>query len=213
MLIYAVADIHGHPKRIQAIRSYVADHRPDLMVVAGDLSKRWRPEQVLRPLDRFGLPVLLVRGNSDSRRLDAILRQYPNLHNLHLDSKHINGIHFVGISGTLPLPFHSRLGCREADLVNRIKSMLTPQSVLVVHPPPYGSRDRVLGKFHAGSRAVRRLLEECSPAVLICGHIHEQSGIERVGRTVVVNCAMARGCSGALIRYDGVSAAECTLVS
>ena len=213
MLIYAVADIHGHPKRIQAIRSQVADHRPDLMVVAGDLSKRWHPERALRPLDRCGLPILLVRGNSDSRRIDTLLKHYPNLHNLHRDHLTIDGVDFVGISGTVPLPFHSRLGLRETDLVNRMKSMLRAQSVLVVHPPPYGIRDRALRKFHAGSRAVRRIVEACSPAVVICGHIHEQSGIAMVGRTAIVNCAMTRRCQGALIRYDGISAPDCLLVS
>lgn len=91
--------------------------------------------------------------------------------------------------------------------------MLRTSSVLVTHPPPYGVRDRVLGRFHAGSRAVRRLVDLFSPALVICGHIHEQAGVETIGRTTVVNCAMGgRSGAGALISYDGESAPVCRML-
>ncbi|MBC2709945.1 MAG: metallophosphoesterase family protein [Desulfosarcina sp.] len=213
MLIYAAADIHGRQDRIRAIQNRVAAHRPDILVLAGDLSRRWRPGDMLDPLNRFSLPVLVIRGNSDSRRLDTLLPLYPNLHALHLTRQSVSGVEFVGIGGTLPLPFHSRLGLQETEAVAKASGMLQAHSVLVVHPPPYGARDRVLGKFHAGSRSVRQLVDCCSPALVICGHIHEQSGVEAIGKTVVVNCAMGRSSEGALIRYDGRSAPVCTMLS
>jgi Icc-related predicted phosphoesterase len=117
------------------------------------------------------------------------------------------------MGGTLPLPFHSRLGFREADAVTRASAMLQAHSVLAVHPPPYGVRDRVLGMFHAGSRAVRRLVDSRSPALVVCGHIHEQAGVATIGRTIVVNCAMGRSSDGALIRYDGRSSPVCRMLS
>jgi len=209
MLIYAAADIHGRPERLAAIKTHLATHRPDVLVLAGDLSRRRRPEEVLDPLSRVSLPVFLVRGNSDSPKLEAMLDRYSNLHNLHLACKTIDNIDFVGCGGTLPLPFHSRLGFKESTTAGRLADLLQPGSVLVVHPPPYGVRDRVLGRFHAGSRAVQRLVAGCSPILVICGHIHEQSGVERSGNTVIVNCAVNRKCGGVLIRYDGQAMPEC----
>ena len=212
MLIYAAADIHGRPERFAAIEAHVAAHRPDVLVLAGDISRRCRPEAVLEPLSRFPLTIFLVRGNSDSPKLEAMLNGYPKLHSLHLARKTIGNIDFVGCGGTLPLPFHSRLGFKESSMTNRLSDLLQPGSVLVVHPPPHGIRDRVLGRFHAGSRAVRRLVERFAPALVICGHIHEQSGMERSGKTMVVNCAVNKTCGGVLIRYDGQTVPECTIL-
>ena len=205
MLIYAAADIHGHMHRIRQVEKQVAIHRPDLLVLAGDISRRRRPEVVLAALNRLDLPVLLVRGNSDCRALDRLIKPFPHLRDAHLSRVRVDDVAFVGVGGTLPLPFHSRLGVREAETVARISGLLKDHSVLVVHPPPYGVRDRVLGRFHAGSRAVRRLVDTCSPALVLCGHIHEQAGVATIGRTVVVNCAMGRSRAGAMIRYNGRS--------
>lgn len=212
MLIYAAADIHGRPERLAAIETHIADHRPDLLVLAGDISRRRRPDAMLDGLNRLGVPVLLIRGNSDSRGLARLLLPFPRLRSAHLSVTRLNGIEIVGAGGTMPLPFHSRLGFKETEVVARVSGMLHPHSVLVVHPPPYGIRDRVLGRFHAGSRAVRRLVDRCSPGLVICGHIHEQAGVETIGQTTVVNCAMGRTGNGVLIRYDGRSTPVCTML-
>ncbi|MCB2147763.1 MAG: metallophosphoesterase family protein [Deltaproteobacteria bacterium] len=211
MLIFAAADIHGHRERIRSIERQIAVHRPDLLVLAGDISRRRQPDVMLDGLSRLDVPVLLIRGNSDCRDIGRRLQSFPRFRSIHLSAARFDGVDIVGIGGTLPLPFHSRLGFRETGAVTRVSAMLQAHSVLVVHPPPYGIRDRVLGKFHAGSRAVRRLVDRCSPALVICGHIHEQAGVETLGKTTVVNCAMGRS-GGALIRYDGRSAPVCRML-
>ncbi len=212
MLIYAAADIHGHPKRFRIIKRLVDTHRPDILVLAGDISRRWQPEVMLDELNRLDLSVVVIRGNSDCRNLASLLHRFPRLRSVHLSMERFDGVEIVGVGGTLPLPFHSRLGLKETEAVGCVSGMLQAHSVLVVHPPPYGVLDRVLGKFHAGSRAVRQLVDNCSPALVICGHIHEQCGVEAIGKTIVVNCAMGRYGGGALIRYDGRSAPVCKLV-
>ena len=213
MRMYAAADIHGRLERLAAIDAQVAEHRPDVLILAGDLSRRMQPEALAKPLGGLQRPVFFIRGNSDSRRLERSLGQTSDLHNLHLRRKTVNGIGFVGVGGTLPLPLHSRLGWSDGNLVAQLGDLLQPGDVLIAHPPPYGTRDRVLGRFHAGSRAVKRIVERCSPALVICGHIHEQAGVEALGKTMVVNCAMGRSCSGALIHYDGRSVTACRLLA
>jgi len=212
VLIYAAADIHGRPERLAAVETHVAAHRPDLLILAGDLSRRIRPGEVAGPLSRLSLPTFFIRGNSDSRMLEDSFGRTSRLQNLHATRKIVSDVGFVGVGGTIPLPFHSRLGLAESALVARLSDLMQPGDVLVVHPPPYGVRDRVLGRFHAGSRAVKRLVERRAPALVVCGHIHEQAGIETLGKTVVVNCAMGRSCGGVLIRYDGRSVPECTIL-
>lgn len=212
MLIYAAADIHGHPRRIRRLTSQVAAHRPDILLLAGDIAGRRQPAATLDGLNRLDLPVLLIRGNSDRRHLARLLPSFPRLRSIHLSAARFGEVEIIGIGGTLPLPFHSRLGFKEADAVTRVSAMLQAHSVLVAHPPPHGVRDRILGRFHAGSRAVRRLVDSRSPALVVCGHIHEEAGVATIGRSIIVNCAMGGASNGALIRYDGRSSPLCRML-
>jgi len=64
-----------------------------------------------------GLPVLSVRGNTDRAWHDRILEDYPRIRSLQKRSVAFQGCSFVGISGTPPLPFRTRLGLVEDKLV------------------------------------------------------------------------------------------------
>jgi Icc-related predicted phosphoesterase len=49
-----------------------------------------------------------------------------------------------------------------------------------------------------------RLLRQTAPAVMVCGHIHEAAGVERLGDTLVVNCALGPDRLGAqIVLEDG----------
>ena len=133
-----------------------------------------------------------------------------NITCLHLETVSIKGVEFVGICGTVPLPFRSRLAFREKSLTASAAGLIRPETVLVAHPPPLGVRDRALNRFHVGSRRLRELVLKRRPRVLICGHVHEQAGMDILGETLVVNCSMGRGGGGALIHLepDGPPRAE-----
>jgi Icc-related predicted phosphoesterase len=59
-----------------------------------------------------------------------------------------------------------------------------------------------MGRFHAGSTALLGLIKKCQPQVMLCGHVHEDSGASMIGHTRVINCALNRTCSGALVRFE-----------
>jgi len=58
------------------------------------------------------------------------------------------------------------------------------------HPPPFGLFDAV-GQMHVGSTAVRKMIEEKKPVMVICGHIHEYEGQEILDETLVVKLGPA----------------------
>ena len=208
MLIYAVADLHGKDRRFAKIERQLAAYNPDVLVIAGDLTNYVNPTPVLTRLNALPVPVLAVRGNTDLKRVEGLLSSYPNLHPLHLTAFTVQKVSVVGLSGTIPVPFRSRIQFREKDLFQQAAGLVTAQTVLVAHPPPYGFLDEVAGKIHAGSRRLYHLVVARQPAVLVCGHIHERPGITSIGDTVVVNCNLTRGASGALIEiYPGHSPA------
>ena len=202
MLIYAAADIHGRPRRIDRIASIVDRFKPDVVAAAGDLAGFRRPKRVVDELARLGPPVLAVRGNSDPKAMENWLADTPGIESLHLKKIDIRGVGFVGAGGTIPVPFRTRLGIRHAPIIRRLTSLISENSVLAAHPPPWGTLDLVGGRFHAGCRALADLIIDLGPRVFICGHIHEAAGTARLDRTVVVNCSMGRGGVGALIEIE-----------
>lgn len=199
MRIYAVSDIHGHPDRLARIQQNAAQHSPDVLVVAGDIASYLGHRSVLSRLNDLGLPVLVVRGNTDRPLVDRMMEPLSRTQSLHLRETVLGGIPFTGVSGTIPVPFRSRLRWRERPVLEQMASLVKGHSVLVAHPPPWGTLDEVLGGFHAGCMALREIVLEQQPRLLICGHIHERAGTVRLGRTLVVNCNMARARGGALI--------------
>ena len=199
MRVYAVSDIHGRSARIAQIRKNIEEHNPDVLVVAGDITHYRGHRAVVSRLNEMGLPVLAVRGNTDLPIVDRLLGALPRTQSLHLTETVLNEVSFTGVSGAIPVPFRTRLRWIEKPVLERMVSLVQGHCVLVAHPPPWGTLDEVLGRFHAGCRGLHRIVLEQQPRMLICGHIHERHGTARLGETLVVNCNMGGGRAGAMI--------------
>lgn len=212
MLIYAVADIHGKPERLSFIRKKISDTSPDVLVAAGDITGYIRPFPTVEALNNMPIPVIAVRGNTDLPVVEKLFDRYPNIFHAHVNNITIKERVFTGISGTVPVPFRSRIRFMERRILEETAVLLDANSVLVVHPPPWGILDGVFGKFHAGSKGVLRLLQKTEPALCICGHIHEMPGTQVYKKTLVVNCSMGRDGGGALIELKKDGTVHCEFV-
>jgi hypothetical protein len=202
--LYAVADIHAGNRAFETIGAVIREHKPDALVVAGDMAGRapWGKKSIIGRLAAMPIPVFVVRGNSDSKDMERIIHRSRNIKTLHLSSIKFGKAKLVGVSGALALPFASRVALRQKELFSALENMLGPDTILVAHPPPRGCRDRVLGRFSAGCGALAQLVEKSKPLLVLCGHIHEDTGTAFLGKTLVVNCALGRGCKGALVDID-----------
>ena len=201
MRIYAVADIHGKTEKIAKIKDVILRNTPDILVIAGDITNYVSPLKTFDQLKDIPIPILGIRGNSDLKRVETLLQNQANavlLSHVPLTYKNIS---FTGLSGTIPLPFLSKICFREKRLLDRLKPVTTPQTILVVHPPPRGVCDKVGNKFSAGSFKLKTFIEKYPPLMVLCGHIHEQAGYQFLKNTLVVNCAMNKTYSGAIIDY------------
>jgi len=212
MRVYAVADIHGKQDRIRRIRSNVLKFRPDVLVLAGDITHFTQPARVIAKLSEMPVPLLAIRGNTDLARVESLMDRHPNISSLHLREIRMAEIPFVGVSGTLPLPFRSQICLREARLIERLEPLVRRDSFLIAHPPPWGILDKVAGRFHAGCQHLRELIFRRRPAVMVCGHIHEQPGLTSLGKTLVINCSMGRAGEGSLIDLDEKGKAKITML-
>jgi len=202
MRIYAVADIHGRSDKIALIRGNTLQLNPDVLVVAGDITNYTGSAGILAQLNDIPVPVLAIRGNTDLSRVENLLENFPNISPLHLKQVTIGSTPFVGVSGCIPMPFSSRICLNQMQVIEKLKPLIKSNSVLVAHPPPWGTLDEVLGRFHAGCRSMTRVIKKCQPMIMICGHIHERPGSVFIGKTLVVNCALGRNHAGAVIELD-----------
>ncbi len=212
MNIYAVADIHGRQDRLDLIKNHVTLLKPDVLVIAGDITGHHELLSLIGQLNDLPIPVLAVRGNMDSQEVEKLLEQYPNISSLHKKKVTINGVSFVGLGGTIPVPFCSKICLREKRLIEETDYLIERDSVLVSHPPPYGTLDEGFGNLHAGSRGLRRLILEKQPRMLICGHIHERPGVAFLAKTIVVNCSMGRSGAGAVISMNNDQAPTVSMI-
>ncbi|MCP4760918.1 MAG: metallophosphoesterase, partial [archaeon] len=66
--------------------------------------------------------------------------------------------------------------------------------ILMVHNPPIDCKlDFALTVHeHIGSKSVREAIEKYNPDLCVCGHVHESSGIETIGKTICVNPGATR---------------------
>lgn len=200
MLIYAVADIHGKRSHLLSIKENIAKHNPDILVVAGDVTRRFSYRKTLNFLNNLGIPAVIILGNSDWSFIHKIIERKPNLINLNLRNYFGSNFTFTGISGTIPLPFKNMIAFKERKRLESVAEFMKKETVFVVHPPPYGVLDKVLNRYHTGSMALREFVETHQPQLVLCGHIHEQPGRAFIGESMIVNCAMNRKSEGAIVK-------------
>jgi len=84
---------------------------------------------------------------------------------------------------------------KDTQDAERVLGRFGKLDVLVTHVPPYGILDRVesnntppswIGR-HAGSKAILEYIRRQQPDYVLCGHIHEAEGYEKIGRSQVYN--------------------------
>ena len=212
MLIYAVADIHGRKARITSILDIVSEKKPDVLVLAGDINSYFKSSGAISSFGNLSLPVLAVRGNTDSKKTENSLSGFSNISFLNFSEKLINGFTFTGVGGTVPVPFASRIKFSESSAIKQLETIVKKDSILIAHPPPRGTLDEVFGRFHAGCRSLNEIILKCRPSLLICGHIHERPGSTFLGNTLVINCSMGKSGYGALIDLNNNATPKVTML-
>jgi len=126
-------------------------------------------------------------ANKDFERFDLrndkyIDRGYPAVIS---DS---TGVHFVKASEVI----EKNLSI-EQELTVMPEPLNYNKSIYLIHIPPYGTKiDCLFSGVHAGSKSIRKFIEEKQPLLTLHGHIHEapmvgNEYIDKIGNTIIVN--------------------------
>jgi Icc-related predicted phosphoesterase len=188
MKLLALSDLHAEEEVIDRLRSRSAKSSYDAVFFVGDLTARG-PASYAEEVVSIFPHSYAVYGNMDTPDVIGRLNQLGVC--VHGSKVKLGEWNLVGLGGSNPTPFHTPTEMGE----EQIEAVLSHAgvdnfSIVLSHPPPYGIFDQV-GPMHVGSKAVRKIMDEKKPLLLICGHIHEYEGQQVVGETLVVKLGAA----------------------
>ena len=193
MKILAAADIHGSQYRINIILKNIEKYSPDLAVICGDITQFGPGEVAINFLNQIPIETFAVSGNIDTEEVNKAIN-ISNAKNLNMEYVEKDGIPFIGIGNIDTI--------NEKFFYKKIENMIDETCVIITHEPPYGLQDKIFLGLHSGSKKIRKIIENYNPRLVLCGHIHEDPGITRLGKTIVVNCSLGKNGEGALININ-----------
>jgi hypothetical protein len=202
-----VSDIHGSAAALETIVAAVERHRPDAVLIAGDLTTFGPPEFADEIRSAVDCIILAVTGNCDLPATRARISE------LGIDAcdriVRVGEVDVAGIAWLGRKRIFEGLGAGLVAAIER-RDAARPM-VILSHCPALGTLDEASPGLHAGSEAVADLVRRHGPAALLTGHVHEAAGTGRIGRTLCVNAGPATLGRAAIVRVvDG--AAEATLL-
>lgn len=207
MKILHFTDLHGNLSGIENIEDEIRN--ADLIVLSGDITHFEHKEEakkIVKTFHEINKNILAVTGNCDYKDvLDYLEEDKMNLEGqLHYSHE----FDFFGLGGSLYTPFNTPNEYDEdyyKTTLDKLKSKVSGKPLIIVsHQPPYNTDlDKIMAVMHVGSKSLREAIEEHEPVLCLCGHIHEATGIDKIGKTKIVNPGPWRSKNYAIIEIEG----------
>jgi len=202
--IAVIGDVHDHQERLSRVLDRLAGCSPDLALLVGDLGldppwsesgrrteRQTHDASVRRVIasvrGSLGCPIAFVPGNHDLK--DAA----EDTDGVNCDGRVVDlaGLRIAGLGGAGPTRFGFPYEWKEPEAEETLRQMSAgedPVDLFVCHTPPSDTTlDRTYQGSHVGSRAVRGWIATARPRLVVCGHIHEALGVERVEGVLCLN--------------------------
>ncbi len=192
MKIFALADNHG--RRLRDERTADLIKQADLLLIAGDITQFGSDrdaEPIIDQFYRLNTNIMAVSGNCDQPSVVDFLEERKI--SVHGRAELTNDLVVFGCGGSNLTPFSTVQEYSEDEIDRTLAgiNMSRPHArfrLFLTHAPPHGTKvDRTLLGGHVGSRAIRAFIETAKPDIVICGHIHEARGVDRIENTIVIN--------------------------
>lgn len=154
--------------------------------------------------------VIVMPGNDDELEIDDVIRSYEDRWVVYPLDKvvEVEKLEIISSPYVNPTPWSTPREMDERSLEKHLNNLISrlrdPSAAMFnFHCPPYNTNIDLAPKLtrdlrpvvvsvvvqyeHVGSKAVRKVIERYQPLIGLHGHIHESGGVDRIGRTVVVN--------------------------
>ncbi len=148
--------------------------------------------------------VYMAPGNDDHMEVDQVIEDSAVIVNCNNRCVMLGEHEMVTFAWTNPTPWDTPREKPDELLEPMLEQLIAnvqnkPASIFNFHAPPYGSAldlapeltaDLVQAadrKIHVGSRAVEKMIKKYQPLMGLHGHIHESRGVQKLGKTTVIN--------------------------
>lgn len=184
--ILAASDFHGDSNASKRLSEKAEKENVDLVILAGDITGLIESENILKPFADKKQKVIFVPGNWESSETADFLSKLYGIKNV---GEHYVKYKDIGIFGIgspdwqMDIDNNKTFKKLKKDF-EKIKDL--EKKIMVSHINPAGTKSEFSGI--AGSKEIRRAIEEFQPDIFISGHIHEAEGItEKIGKTHIIN--------------------------
>ena len=162
--------------------SLVADARPDVLLLTGDIADDGSTEayqRVAKAVADLGVPVLATAGNHDRpAEVAATLGA--------TDEISIGGWRILLVDTSIPATEWGRIDM--AALLRRLGPTDGPPTVLALHHPPITTSTHPWMRLEGGGELVVALSARGDVRVVLSGHLHEAFNVV-VGRVSYIGCS------------------------
>lgn len=198
MKFLVIADIHSECDVLDKMDEVFND--VDAVLFAGDFADAIHHkggDETLEKLVKKHDEIYAVLGNQDEA--DFIEKIEDAGINAECILNYTNGIAIVGSGGATEFTHDTPNERKESDIMSDFDILQSIKEdyasvdafsnlIIISHNPPKDTKcDAVNENLHAGSQKLRNLIEEIKPLAVVTGHIHEGTGIDKIGETVVIN--------------------------
>lgn len=196
MKLLLISDLHGKLENLQKLESQFKE--ADAVLFAGDFTefnKYETAEPCLKKMREMTQNLFAVIGNCDDPSLLYDLEEQDM--SVEKSLLYFEGLALAGsgggskFTGTTPNEREEEDLMSDFDLIKNSGMEEEGQwsnLIMISHNPPKGLVcDQCAPNVHVGSQALTDFVKEKKPLALLCGHIHEGVGVDKIGGTVVVN--------------------------
>ena len=192
MKILASGDVHGDKQKIKELAALAQSENVDLVILTGDLTHfNSSTDNLIGPFKKIKKKVLLIPGNHEPVATADFLAELYDVKNLHGYSVRYSDVGIFGAGGSAivgPSPPLSETEMFELLKKGFEKISYLDKKIMVTHEHPANSNIEKFTNFFKGSKAIRKAIDEFTPDILLCSHVHEAEGLEeKIGKTRVIS--------------------------
>jgi Icc-related predicted phosphoesterase len=192
--ITAISDTHTYHKQLKI-------EPTDVLLHAGDYTSIGKLQEVTSFLKWFdeqpAKHKVFIDGNHDGLSEEwpvlftELLKQYPCIHYLRHEGIELEGIKIWGRPTTPTFGEWWHMADRDSHKMSSTLSVIPKDTdILLTHGPAAFILDKTLRGEHVGCKDLLSELDRVKCKYMIFGHIHQSSGIKKVGRTTHINAAV-----------------------
>lgn len=198
MKFLVISDLHAANGMLDKMDEQFSD--ADGVLFGGDFAECFKPETGKEALEKLCAKhetIFAVLGNCDNEDfLEDMEEQDVSIEKTLVFHE---GLAFAGAGGGTKFTGKTEFERTEEEIIadfdivkNSIEQSgdksLWNSLILISHNPPKDTKcDAVNESLHAGSQQFADFIKENQPVAVICGHIHEGVGVDKIGNTTVMN--------------------------